>query len=70
MAYISRQCVVCKECTKRCAGKYTGKDENGKPFAEPMYLCENSLCRINMERARGQKQLRILVENRQIRPKR
>ena len=60
MAYISRQCVDCEDCTKRCAGEFCGKDENGKRFCGQMYLCDNSNCAINRMRKRGEKQLHVL----------
>lgn len=58
MAYISRECVTCTDRTKRCEGKFTGRDEDGKLFSGDMYTCENGICPINMERMRTQKRLR------------
>lgn len=60
MAYISRQCVDCGDCTKRCAGEFRGKDENGKRFYGQMYLCDNRDCEINRTRKRGRKQFHVL----------
>lgn len=62
MAYISRQCVTCEDCTKQCAGKFSGKDENGKKFYGQMYTCDNKNCTINRIRKRGEKQLHALEE--------
>lgn len=56
MAYFSLQCVACSDQTKRCAGEYSGKDEDGQPFCGQMYLCGNSTCKINVERVRAEKQ--------------
>lgn len=61
MAYISQKCVTCKDRTKRCAGTYSGKDEDGVQFSGQMYLCSNQSCEINIERMRGQKQLRAMA---------
>lgn len=58
MAYISRECVTCTDRTKRSAGKFKGRDENGKFFSGDMYTCDNCYCQINIERMRTQKKLR------------
>lgn len=58
MAYISRECVDCTDRTKRCEGKFCGRDENGNSFSGNMYICENGICPINIERMRTQKKLR------------
>lgn len=55
MAYISRECVTCTDPTKRCEGKYHGRDEKGKYFSGNMYICSNGHCQINIERMRTQK---------------
>lgn len=57
MAYISSKCIECKDRTKRCAGMYSGKDENGKRFSGRMYLCDNMGCRINIDRMKSIKRL-------------
>lgn len=64
MAYFSLQCVACQDSTKRYAGIYKGKDENGQRFCGRMYLCDNSACKINIERIRGEKQLHRLETDR------
>lgn len=56
MAYFSLQCAACRDRTKRCAGSYSGRDEDRRPYEGPMYLCENAACRINAERLRSEKQ--------------
>lgn len=65
MAYYSLKCVECRETTKRCAGKYTARDEKGRRFWGDMYTCDNSTCRVNLERMRGEKQVHMLREERQ-----
>lgn len=67
MAYYSLQCVACQDPTKRYAGKYDGWDEDGQQFCGSMYLCENRACKINEERIRAEKQLRMVeaVEKRE-----
>lgn len=59
MAYISRKCVACKDNTKRAAGKFCGRDENGIFFSGHMYECDNLFCSINVERLKmgGRKHL-------------
>lgn len=63
MAYISRECVTCTDPSKRCEGKYHGRDEKGKFFSGDMYICNNSCCQINLERMRTQKKLRQREES-------
>lgn len=58
MGYISRECVACKEKTKRYAGGYVGRDENGKRFHGRMYFCNNADCEINQARLRAKKAMR------------
>lgn len=58
MAYLSGKCVVCNEKTKRCAGEYSGIDENGKKFRGRMYLCDRADCDINKTLLRAKKKLR------------
>lgn len=58
MAYISRECVNCKDKTKRCAGEYHGKDESGKRFRGHMFLCSNETCEIYHARQRAKKEAR------------
>ncbi len=60
MAFISRECLTCTEGTKRYAGGFSGRDEQGKPFSGKMYLCDNMVCKINLVRLRSQKELRYL----------
>lgn len=60
MAYYSLQCVACQDATKRFSGEYGGQDEDGQRFGGPMYLCSNRACKINEERRRGEKQLRMI----------
>lgn len=57
MAYISRECVTCKDHTKRIAGKFKDKDERGKRFSGNMYECDNYSCPINRERMKSEKKL-------------
>ena len=64
MACISRECVTCADPTKRCEGKYHGRDEKGKCFSGDMYTCSNSNCQINIERMRTQRRLRLVEEDR------
>lgn len=58
MAYISRECMECTDKTKKFAGGYSGKDENGKRFHGRMYSCDNAACEINRARLRIRKAMR------------
>lgn len=50
MAYISKKCVTCTEPSKRAAGQYSAKDENGKRFSGHLYECDNEICPIKLMR--------------------
>lgn len=65
MAYISQKCVNCEEHTRRCVRRFSACDENGEPFFCPMYICGNRACSVNIERLRGERQIRM---NRSERP--
>lgn len=65
VAFYSLQCVNCQESTKRCEGKYKGTEGKGKHFCGTMYMCENQKCSVNMERMRGEKQIRSLEMSKQ-----
>lgn len=48
----------CTEKTKRYAGEYSGKDENGERFHGHMFCCKNKACEINYARMRARKAMR------------
>lgn len=64
MAFYSQQCVDCTETTKRCAGEYHGKNEQGKPFSGTMYTCENPACKISYERRKTQRYMQSTSDRR------
>lgn len=63
MAHFSTQCIDCTDCAKQYSGEYSAKDEDGKRFSGKMVLCDNSACRVNIERQRGEKQYHALEAN-------
>lgn len=62
MAYYSTQCVSCTDGTKRCEGEYCVREKNGRKFRADMYVCSNEICKLNIARQKGQKQLKMLLE--------
>lgn len=60
MAHYADECVSCVDKTKKSFELCLETKQKGKLCYIKMYSCEKLSCRINKERLRGEKELRLL----------